>query len=84
MDNFGIYETVLQIIASDTLRNILLLFIVIAVAQVGDAVVRTLRQIADEELDRLGIERPLTADEYKAKKYKIDSLVSVEVLETPT
>jgi hypothetical protein len=68
MDNFGIYETVLQIIASDTLRNILLLFIVIAVAQVGDAVVRTLRQIADEELDRLGIERPLTADEYKAKK----------------
>ena len=50
MDNFGIVETVLQIIASDTLRNFLLVLIFIMVAKSGDAIIEYLRERTNKEL----------------------------------
>ena len=50
MDNFGIVETVIQIIASDTLRNFLLVLIFFMVARSGDAIIEYLRDRTNQEL----------------------------------
>jgi|TARA_R110002012_G_scaffold56202_1_gene143944 hypothetical protein len=43
-------DTFLQIIASDTLRNFLLLLIFIVTAEAGDKIVKTIRHTANMEL----------------------------------
>ncbi len=43
-------DTVLQIIASDTLRNFLLFMIFLACAQTGDHIAKTIRHTANMEL----------------------------------
>tara|TARA_R110002012_G_scaffold300327_1_gene500061 strand:+ start:359 stop:535 length:177 start_codon:yes stop_codon:yes gene_type:complete len=46
-------ETVLQIIASDTLRNFLLVLIFIMVARSGDAIIEYLRDRTNQELKEI-------------------------------
>ena len=46
-------DTVLQIIASDTLRNFLLVLIFIMVARSGDAIIQYLRDRTNQELKEI-------------------------------
>ena len=46
-------DTVLQIIASDTLRNFLLVLIFIMVARSGDAIIEYLRDRTNQELKEI-------------------------------